>query len=202
MTNTVVVTGFEPFGNSTINPSQEVVNKIKEMQLDGLKVETAILPVVFGESSAKLLKLVDEIQPNFVICLGQAEGRSVISVERFAINLNDARIADNAGNWLSDQEVIPGAPLALSSTLPVKDIVQSIKDAGIPAEVSLSAGTFVCNHIFYALQHKLQLTNTKSGFIHLPVLPEQSEFQGKPTMELDQMVAGILVGIRTAINHS
>jgi pyroglutamyl-peptidase len=201
MINKVVVTGFEPFGNSTINPSQEVANKIKGMQLDGIKIETAILPVVFGESSAKLLELVDAIEPNIVICLGQAEGRSAISVERFAINLNDARIGDNAGNQLSDQEVVPGAPLALSSTLPFKDIVQSIKDAGIPAEVSLTAGTFVCNHIFYALQHKLQLTNTKSGFIHLPVLPEQSEFQGKPTMELDQMVTGVLVAIRSTISN-
>jgi pyroglutamyl-peptidase len=195
----VLLTGFEPFAGSSLNPSQEIVNEIAKLNIPGIEIITAILPVVFGESSEKLLKLIAAEKPDVVILLGQAEGRTQITPERVAINLDDARIADNSGAILIDRPIVNGGPAAYFSTLPVKEIVAAISANGIAAAPSLSAGTFVCNHIFYSLQHALFNANIKSGFIHVPLMTEQAgEFPNLFTMPLSEMVKGITAAISVA----
>ena len=190
----VLLTGFEPFGAATSNPSGEIVKQISHEN-----IVTAILPVAYTQSAERLLALIAEHNPDVVICLGQAEGRKEITPERVAINLDDARIADNSGAILIDRPIVNGGPAAYFSTLPVKEIVAAISTNGIAAAPSLSAGTFVCNHIFYSLQHALFNANIKSGFIHVPLMTEQAgEFPNLFTMPLSEMVKGITTAITVA----
>ena len=187
----ILVTGFEPFATSSLNPSGEIVKA-----LIGDDLVTAILPVVFGQASTQLRELIDLHKPTAVLCLGQAEGRSVMTPERIAINLDDARIADNAGNQPLEQRVIADGPDGHFSTLPIEKMVTSMKAAGIPASISLSAGTFVCNHIFYVLQDYLKDSSIKSGFMHVPLMDEQRrEYPTLPTMPIRQMVAGVQISL-------
>lgn len=187
----ILITGFEPFGNSTLNPSGEIV---KELQ--GADLVTAILPVIFGRASAQLKELIDLHQPSAVLCLGQAEGRKEITPERIAINLDDARIADNAGVKLTATPIIEGEADGLFSTLPLSEIVSALQARDIPASISLSAGTFVCNHIFFHLQSYLKGEEVASGFIHLPLMDQQSdEFPGLATMPLATMVEAVEIVI-------
>ncbi len=183
----ILLTGFEPFGNATSNPSAEIV---KQISMEN--VFTAILPVAYTKSAEHLLALIAEHNPDVVICLGQAEGRTQITPEKVAINLDDARLADNEGVLRSDVKILRGGPDAYFSTLPVKEIVEAIKNAGIPAAVSLSAGAFLCNHVFYVAQNKFAGTRVRSGFVHVPLMDSQApEFPGLPTMPLDQMVIAV-----------
>ena len=183
----VLLTGFEPFGKATLNPSGEIVK-----QISGDNIVTAILPVAYTQSGERLLALIAEHNPDAVICLGQAEGRTQISPERIAINLDDARLADNEGVIRNDVPIVAGGPVAYESTLPIKEIVKAINDAGVPAAVSLSAGAFLCNHVFYVAQDYFKGTRVRSGFVHVPLMDEQAgEFPGLPTMPLDQMVKAV-----------
>ncbi|NQW74817.1 MAG: pyroglutamyl-peptidase I [Candidatus Planktophila sp.] len=183
----VLLTGFEPFGEAALNPSGEIVK-----QISGDNIVTAILPVAYTRSAAVLLALIEEHKPDVVISLGQAEGRTQITPERIAINLDDARLADNEGMLRSDLPIIVGGPIAYESTLPIKEFVDAINASGVPAAVSLSAGAFLCNHIFYVVQDKLKGTKVRSGFVHVPLMDEQAEeFPGLPTMPLDQMVRAV-----------
>ena len=183
----VLLTGFEPFGKATLNPSGEIVK-----QISGDNIVTAILPVAYAQSAERLLALIAEHKPDVVICLGQAEGRTHISPERIAINLDDARLADNEGVIRNDVPIVAGGPVAYESTLPIKEIVKAINDAGVPAAVSLSAGAFLCNHVFYVAQDHFKGTKVRSGFVHVPLMDEQTgEFPGLPTMPLDQMVKAV-----------
>ena len=183
----VLLTGFEPFGNASLNPSGEIVK-----QINGDNIVTAILPVAYAQSAERLLALIAEHNPDVVICLGQAEGRKEITPERVAINLDDARLADNEGVLRNDVKILADGPDAYFSTLPVKEIVEAIKAAGVPAAVSLSAGAFLCNHVFYVAQNKFAGTKIRSGFVHVPLMDEQAgEFPGLPTMPLDQMVKAV-----------
>ena len=187
----ILVTGFEPFATSSLNPSAEIVKALK-----GDDLVTAILPVVFGQASAQLRELIDLHKPSAVLCLGQAEGRSEMMPERIAINLDDARIADNAGNQPLEQRITADGPDGHFSTLPIEKMVASMKAAGIPASISLSAGTFVCNHIFYVLQDYLKDSSVKSGFMHVPLMDEQrKEFPNLPTMPIRQMVTGVQISL-------
>lgn len=186
---TVLLTGFEPFGTATSNPSGEIVK-----QISGNNIVTAILPVAYTQSAERLLALIAEHNPDVVICLGQAEGRTQITPEKVAINLDDARLADNEGVLRNDVKILEGGPDAYFSTLPVKEIVEAIKAKGVPAAVSLSAGAFLCNHVFYVAQNKFAGTNVRSGFVHVPLMESQAtEFPGMPTMPLDQMVTAVKV---------
>jgi pyroglutamyl-peptidase len=195
----VLLTGFEPFAGASLNPSEQIVNALKARQIEGVELHTAVLPVVFTESSELLRHLIKLHKPDVVICLGQAEGRREISFERVAINLDDARLADNAGRVILDQPVVAGGPTAHLTTLPVKEMVAAVRAEGIAAGLSTTAGTFVCNHIFYAMQNELAETSVVSGFIHVPLMSEQAgEFEGLPTMPLDQQVRAIEVAIRVA----
>ena len=183
----VLLTGFEPFGKASLNPSGEIVKQIK-----GDNIVTAILPVAYAQSAERLLALIAQHNPDVVICLGQAEGRTQITPERIAINLDDARLADNDGEMRNDVPIIVGGPVAYESTLPTKDFVKAINDAGVPAAISLSAGAFLCNHVFYVAQNKFVGTKVRSGFVHVPLMDVQAgEFPGLPTMPLDQMVKAV-----------
>ena len=187
----ILVTGFEPFATSSLNPSGEIVKAFK-----GDDLVTAILPVVFGQASSQLRELIDLHKPSAVLCLGQAEGRSEMTPERIAINLDNARIPDNAGNQPLEQRIMADRPDGYFSTLPIEKMVTSMKAAGIPASISLSAGTFVCNHIFYVLQDYLKDSSIKSGFMHVPLMDEQrKEFPNLPTMPVRQMVAGVEIAL-------
>ena len=183
----VLLTGFEPFGNASLNPSGEIVK-----QISGDNIVTAILPVAYTQSAERLLALIAEHTPDVVICLGQAEGRTAITPERVAINLDDARLADNEGVQRNDVKILSDGPDAYFSTLPLKELVDVINAKGIPAAISLSAGAFLCNHVFYVAQNKFAGTHVRSGFVHVPLMDEQAEeFPGMPTMPLDQMVKAV-----------
>ena len=185
--NKVLLTGFEPFGTATSNPSGEIVK-----QISGDNIVTAILPVAYAQSAEALRGLIEHHKPDVVICLGQAEGRTQITPERIAINLDDARLADNEGVTRIDEPILVDGPVAYVSTLPIKEFVTVINAAGVPAAVSLSAGTFLCNHIFYVAQDALRGTKVRSGFVHVPLMDSQApEFPGLPTMPLDQMVKAV-----------
>jgi pyroglutamyl-peptidase len=183
----VLLTGFEPFGTATSNPSGEIVK-----QISGDNIVTAILPVAYTGSAERLLALIAEHNPEVVICLGQAEGRTQITPEKIAINLDDARLPDNAGVQRSDIKILDNGPDAYFTTLPIKEMVDAAKAAGVLASVSLSAGAFLCNHVFYVAQSKFAGSNVRSGFVHVPLMDSQApEFPGLPTMPLDQMVTAV-----------
>jgi pyroglutamyl-peptidase len=150
--------------------------------------------VAFTQSADRLLALIAEHNPDVVICLGQAEGRTAITPEKVAINLDDARLADNEGILRNDVKILETGADAYFSTLPVKEMVDAIKAQGIPATVSLSAGAFLCNHIFYVAQNKFAGTKIRSGFVHVPLMDSQApEFPGLPTIPLDHMVTAVRV---------
>ena len=199
----VLVTGFEPFNNAKLNPSESLVTKLHHDDVPGAEIITKVLPVVYSKSAEQLLALIQEHQPDLVLCFGQAEGRKEISIERFAVNLDDAGIADNAGAKRVDQKIQQDGPAAFLSTLPVKELVLALKEKNIPAAQSLSAGSFVCNHIFYEMQHALAGTSVKSGFIHVPLMSEQQvDFPGLFTMPIDQMVLAARTIIATLVASS
>jgi pyroglutamyl-peptidase len=205
----ILLTGFAPFGGENTNPSWEAVQLIQDYQIQDVntkqmyQVKTAQLSCEFGTSLHELYALIEQYQPEIVICAGQAGGRSDFSIERIAINIDDARISDNNGQQPIDQSVIKNAPTAYFSTLPIKSIMLALKNSGIPASISQSAGTFVCNHVFYGLMHYSNKHSflQRSGFIHIPYLPSQACFQtNMPSMSLENMVKGLKIALETTVN--
>lgn len=187
-----LITGFESFAGSTLNPSELVVLALTNTETDSSELISSVLPVEYKAASDQLLDLIQMHEPDVVIALGQAEGRSDISIERMAINLADAKIPDNAGIKLTNQIIETSGAAGYFSTLPVEELVLAVNDSGIKCSQSLSAGSFVCNYIFYQMQHALKNTKVISGFIHLPLVPEQQlEFPDKPTMPLVEMVEAL-----------
>jgi pyroglutamyl-peptidase len=178
----ILVTGFEPFGGQSLNPSWQVARALHGLPLEGAQVTSVQLPCVFAQALPALQQALAQHHPDIVLALGQAEGRCDFSVERVAINVMDARIADNAGAQPIDVPVVAGGPAAYFSTLPIKSLVAGLKAAGFPASVSQTAGTFVCNQVFYALQHTLAGLGVHSGFVHLPLLPEQAAHCKGPSL--------------------
>jgi pyroglutamyl-peptidase len=196
----VLISGFKPFGGATLNPSELLVNVLERDQIPGVELFAVILPVEFDRSAEILLEKVKQIQPDLVIAFGQAEGRTAINPEKFAINLDDARIPDNSGDERKDVVIDKNGSDSYVTTLPIEMMVDAMKRAGYPADISLSAGAFVCNHIFYKLQKTLIGSNIRSGFVHLPLVTEQSsEFPGKFTMDLEDMVSATKVAILSAL---
>ena len=196
----VLISGFKPFGGATLNPSELLVNVLERDQIPGVELFTVILPVEFDRSAEILLEKVKQIQPDLVIAFGQAEGRTAINPEKFAINLDDARIPDNSGDERKDVVIDKNGSDSYVTTLPIEMMVDAMKRAGYPADISLSAGAFVCNHIFYKLQKTLIGSNIRSGFVHLPLVTEQSsEFPGKFTMDLENMVSATKAAILSAL---
>ncbi|HEY5801717.1 MAG TPA: pyroglutamyl-peptidase I [Burkholderiaceae bacterium] len=203
MTTTILMTGFAPFGGDTVNPSWEAVRALDgAIAAPGATIVARCLPCEFGAARRALHDFVAETGASIVICVGQAGGRPDISVERIAINVDDARIPDNAGQSPVDVPVVHGGPAAYFSTLPIKAIVQQLREAGIPASVSQTAGTFVCNHVFYGLMHAQHAMPrvTRAGFIHIPYLPGQAVNQpGAPSMPLAFVTQGLLLAAQVAV---
>ncbi|WP_419880672.1 pyroglutamyl-peptidase I [Peribacillus sp. B-H-3] len=201
---TVLVTGFDPFGGEQVNPALESVKKLKGITISDHEIKVKEIPTVFHKSIDHLKEAIRESDPAIVICVGQAGGRHDLSIERVAINVDDARIPDNDQNQPIDKEVIKGGPVGYLSTLPIKAIVKEMNAQGIPASVSQSAGTFVCNHLFYGLMHELHSLpkNIRGGFIHIPYLPEQAIGKGsQPSMSVETIVKGLKIAIETSIQY-
>ncbi len=197
----VLLTGFEPFGGASFNPSGAVLQAIAKRGINGIEIVTAILPVEFKRSAEMLVELISSHRPDVVISLGQAEGRDFIGPEQVAINLADGRIADNAGVKIVNQSIDPSDADGYFSTLPIRAIVDAISSLGIAAKISYSAGTFICNEIFFATQSFLQESEVISGFIHLPLAPNQAaEFPGLPTMPIEDQVNAIEAAIKVSVD--
>jgi pyroglutamyl-peptidase len=195
----LLVTGFEPFDGERINPSADVAQALAGRRVYSVPVVAAVLPCVFGRAIDVLRDVISAQRPQLVLALGQAGGREGFSIERVAINVDDARIADNAGACPIDTPVIGGAPAAYFSTLPIKAMVAALRRAGWPAAVSQSAGTFVCNHVFYGLMHTLRRRRVRGGFMHLPLLPEQAARRGGPSLPLEVQIAGVALALEVAL---
>jgi pyroglutamyl-peptidase len=203
MKKTVLLTGFEPFNGAAINPAWEAVRALKGWVDGDFLVEILQLPCVFGQANRVLCGAVDEIKPDVVICVGQAGGRADLTVERVAINVDDAPIVDNEGQQPVDAPIAAEGPAAYFASLPVKAIVGAIRARGLRASVSQTAGTFVCNHVFYGLLHHLRGREVIGGFIHVPYLPEQAAaIDGAPSMALGEIVEGLRVAVETAVRGS
>ncbi len=195
----ILITGFEPFAGARVNPSEEIARALDGRVVAGHQVIGAVLPCVFGGSIAELKRWLKIVRPELVICVGQAGGRKEITPERVAINVDDARIADNSGAQPIDAPVARGGPAAYWSTLPIKAIVAALHREGLPAAISQTAGTFVCNHLFYGLMRALaRRPGVRGGFIHVPFLPQQAK-RGQPSLKLCEMITGLTVVARTAI---
>ncbi|GAC1601338.1 MAG: pyroglutamyl-peptidase I [Ramlibacter sp.] len=195
----MLLTGFEPFDGERVNPSWEAVRALDGRQLAGHRIVAAQLPTVFDQSLAVLRQLLHTHRPALVLCSGQAGGRPAISLERVAINVNDARIPDNAQAQPIDTPVIAGGPAAYFSSLPIKAMLAALEREGLRAEVSQTAGTFVCNHVFYGLMHELagnaEFAGVRAGLIHVPWLPGQ----GQPSMAVADVVRGLEIALQCAL---
>ena len=200
---TVLLTGFEPFDQDTLNPSWEAVRLLDETLInDDVRIIARQLPCVFSQAPAHLHALIERFTPHMVLAVGLGPGRSDIALERVAINLIDARIPDNLGEQPIDIPVAAEGPTAYFSTLPIKAMVAALRVAGIPATVSHTAGTFVCNQVFYSLQHSLAGSTVRSGFMHVPLLTEQVALaaSAQSSMSLDTLVKALRVAVSAALN--
>jgi pyroglutamyl-peptidase len=191
----VLLTGFEPFGGSHVNPSEQVVRTLARDGVPGVALHSVILPVDRQGGPATLLNAVRALHPEAILCLGEAARRAAISIERVALNLLDYRMADNAGHQVIDEPIVPNGPAAYFVTLPVRAMLEAVRMAGIPTELSLSAGAFLCNQVTYELLHYLTThqLDIPAGFVHLPALPEQvtNAYPPLPSMALETMARGI-----------
>lgn len=198
MMKTILLTGFEPFNKAKVNPSWEAVKELKGWRGEGFAVEVRQLPCVFGLANRVMAGLLEELKPDVVIAVGQAGGRPELSVERVAINVDDASIADNEGQQPVDEAIVAGGANAYFSTLPIKAIVHEMRERGLRAGVSQTAGTFVCNHVFYGLLHNTLGTKVRAGFIHVPFLPQQAR-DGAPSMPLKEIVEGLRAAVEASV---
>ncbi len=197
----VLLTGFAPFDGETVNPSWQAVAALDGTHVADHRIVARQLPVEFGTSLAVLRDAIRDTSPTLVLCVGQAGGRAQLSIERIAINIDDARIADNAGNLPIDAPVAADGPAAYFATLPIKAILSQLRAAGIPAEISQTAGTYVCNHIFYGLMHALHdASGVRGGFIHIPYAPEQAaQHPGAPSLPVETVTAALRIALDTAL---
>ncbi|KOR24785.1 pyroglutamyl-peptidase I [Clostridium sp. FAM 1755] len=199
----VLITGFDPFGGEKINPALEAVKKIKE-EISNAKVIKIEIPTVFGKSLEKLEEAIKEHNPDIVICVGQAGGRFEITPERVAINIDDARIKDNEGNQPLDIPIFQDGENAYFTSLPVKAMADEMNKNGVPASVSNTAGTFVCNHVMYGLLYMIdkKFNNIKGGFIHVPFIPSQVvDKRNTPSMSLQNITKGLEYAIKAAVEN-
>lgn len=197
----VLVTGFDPFGGEGINPAWEAVQRLNSC-IAGAEIIKVQLPTVFDKSINELIQVIEKENPDVVLCIGQAGGRYELTVERVAINLNDASIKDNDGNSPSDEPIVIDGPAAYFARLPIKAIVEEIRKAKLPASISNSAGTFVCNHVMYGLLHYINTKrpNMLGGFIHVPFIPEQViTKRHMPSMALDDIVKGLTIIVKGVV---
>jgi pyroglutamyl-peptidase len=217
---TLLLTGFEPFGGDTTNPSALVATALQGRLIEArtpgapvprARVQSLVLPCCFAEAPQALAQALQQWQPLAVLALGLAAGRAALTPERVAVNLADARIADNAGAQPRDEAVLAGGPAAYFSTLPVKAMVAAMQSVGAPAALSLTAGSFVCNQVFYRLMHQLALQPgvqagaqaVRGGFMHLPLLPEQAAGPAgqAPSLPLALQVAAVQAALAAVLEH-
>lgn len=195
----VLLTGFEPFGGSMINPSAEATLLLRRRQIPGIELVVRQLPVVGGVAVREMLDAIRSERPDAVVALGESGQASAITLERLAVNLRDYRIADNAGEQVTDEPVVPGGPAAYFATLPTRAMQAAMHAEGIPAELSMSAGTFLCNEVMYAMLHHIASEGLaiKAGFIHVPQLPEQvvAAGRGRASMDRETIARGVAAGL-------
>lgn len=199
MKRRVLLTGFEPFGGDDFNPSEDIARRLNGRRLRGRPVVGATLPCVFGQANEVLRELIERHDPELIVCLGLAAGREAITPERVAINVDDARIADNAGQQPVDEAIEADGPAAYWSTLPIKAIVADLITARVPAAVSQTAGTFVCNHVFYGLMHLLQEPphqQRRGGFIHVPAAARNGRGWRAPARLAEAVAQAIETSLR------
>ncbi|MGW1794346.1 pyroglutamyl-peptidase I [Streptomyces tubercidicus] len=189
----VLLTGFAPFDGASTNPSWQAVRAAAAEPPAGIEMSAVELPCVYGASVAVLRAAIVEARPEIVVCVGQAGGRPDITVERLAVNVDDARIPDASGAEPVDEAIVPGGPAAYFSTLPIKACVAAVRAAGLPASVSNTAGTFVCNHVFYGLAHLLatELPGIRGGFVHVPYAPEQVLDRAEPSLPTEAVTRAL-----------
>jgi pyroglutamyl-peptidase len=195
---TLLLTGFEPFGDDpgaqSLNPSAAIAQALHGQKIGPWRVAGHVLPCEYGRSVRVLKTLMREYEPQAILCLGQAGGRSAISIERIAVNWDEAALPDNAGKVRAGQPILKTAPAAYFSTLPTHAMRDALLAQGIPAELSSSAGHFVCNHVFFSLMHALRESKIQAGFVHVPYLPQQALASGQknmPSMTQEHMIAAI-----------
>ena len=200
MKGRVLLTGFEPFGGSHVNPSNEACRRLEGETFNGYRVVVETIPLRYDEVKPKLVKAIEKHGPSAIICTGQS-GAATINLERVGINVADARIPYNCGAKPTDKPIVDGGPVAYFTKLPLRRLLEALKAAGIPATISNSAGTFGCNHVFYELMHHLdeEKLDIPAGFIHVPSLPEQVTEKGTPSMSLDTTIKALKVVIRETI---
>lgn len=189
----LLITGFDPFGGESVNPSWEAVKLLPE-KIGAFEVTKLQIPTKFSLAAQEILYVAKELKPDVILSVGQAGGRDSITPEVVAINLREASIADNAGKLAQNEPVLEGAPAAYFSTVPLRQMVAAVKNADIPCKLSYSAGAFVCNDTLYALLHHFDGTATQVGFIHVPFLPEQAK-EGVPSLPLEKIAEGLKIAI-------
>lgn len=208
--NKVLITGFDAFGNTPVNPAQEAVKALDGTTLDGAKIIGRVVPSIFYKSIEVVKDAIEEIEPDIVIMLGEYGGRSVLTVERIAHNLNDSsryKLADNDGVILQGEPTIPDGPAAYYTNLPIRAIVKAMRESGIPSDISDTLGTNICNHLMYGILHYVAVNklSVQAGWIHLPHLPSVAAMEenlGKPSMSLETSVAGIEAGIKATLENT
>ncbi|MCC5893861.1 MAG: pyroglutamyl-peptidase I [Alkalibacterium sp.] len=199
----VLVTGFDPFGGEKVNPAYEAIKRLDD-SIAGATIVKREIPTVFHTSSAIVKEAIKTENPDVILCVGQAGGRYGVTPERVAINVDDARIPDNENNQPIDEKIQPDGPDAYFSSLPVKAMVEKMRDAQVPASVSNSAGTFVCNHIMYQVLYAIEkeFPDKTGGFVHVPFIPEQvTDKANQPSMYLEDIVRGLKAGIEAIVER-
>lgn len=189
----LLITGFDPFGGENINPSWEAVKELPD-HIGDWQLTKMEIPTVFGAAADQVIAAAEGLQLNAILCIGQAGGRAAVTPEVVAINLQEARIPDNLGSQPMNIPVVKGGPAAYFATVPVREMVQAIQTANIPAALSYSAGTFVCNDVLYRLLHHFDGTATQAGFIHVPYLPQQAK-QNQPSLPQEKIVEALQLAI-------
>ena len=190
MMKKLLITGFDPFGGAAVNPSWQAVSRLPD-RVGSFELCKLEIPTVYDRATRVVLEKAAAFAPDVILCVGQAGGRAAVTPERIAVNIRDARIADNAGNQPRGEFVAPDGPAAYFATVPVEKMAQAIEQAGISGTVSNSAGAFVCNDTLYGLLHAFAGSAVRVGFIHVPYLPEQ----GTPSMELETIVVALIAAI-------
>jgi len=197
---TILLTGFEPFDGQPTNPSWDAASALHGKRIAGHRVVSRRLPVTFGASLKVLRAAIREVSPALVVCVGLAAGRAHISLERIAINVDDARIPDGNGSQPVDEAIVAGGPAAYFATLPIKSMLAGLRAAGFPTEVSQTAGTYVCNHVFYGLMHALRKhRKVRAGFIHIPYSTKQAAIANAPGMPVEAVADALRLALRIAV---
>jgi pyroglutamyl-peptidase len=207
--STVLVTGFERYGTTPVNPAEKVARALNGETVGDARVVGIVVPSLYWKCIETVRSAIEEVRPRLVILLGEYAGRSMITVERVATNFNDATrygLADNAGNAPQDEPTIAGGPVAYYATLPLRAMVKRMREAGIPADISDTAATLMCNHLMYGVLHHIaeKRLDTRAGWIHLPHLPEVAALLhnlGNPSMSMETSAAGVRAAIKAALDH-